>query len=197
MACGGSDDDAGEEEHPADETTVKDQDGNSYKTVAINGKTWMAENYRRAVGTYVHAHNSADNDSGYGLLYDDDTVIAGDFCPAGWRLPTQNDFEELLNYVAQHRTSRSDFLALIAKSPAWKDYANQGGDDFGFGALPAGNFMGGDLYLNFGEGAHFWSSSRGTHGDLYELNVHPDNTKVIEAYVGGKAPYFSVRCVKN
>ncbi len=174
-------------------TLIDSNDNNkTYKTIVVNCQEWMAENYARVPtsGHYYHANNSADNDNIYGLLYDWETASAINFCPTMWRLPTRADFDYLLTYVEKHRTSNSNFLALIAKSTAWTAYSNQGGDNFGFGALPAG--AGGNY--NFGSGAYFWSASGSTDFSVAvslwldgSVHVLPDD------------PYcaYSVRCIKD
>lgn len=79
--------------------SVTDQDGNTYKTVKIDHQTWMAENYRRAIGTYHHVNNNAANDAKLGLLYNWATAASPNFCPVGWHLPTWDDFNHLKEYA--------------------------------------------------------------------------------------------------
>ncbi len=120
------------------------RDGETYQVVQIGDRVWMAENYRRAIGH--HYKGKKGWVESYGLFYDFETVTADDFCPEGWRMPKTEEYETLLDYVKQHRTSDSDLLALIAKSPLWVDYPNQGLDEFGFSALPSGLCWGGTVF---------------------------------------------------
>lgn len=116
--------------------TMQDAEGNSYKTVCIASRFWMAENMRMKTGKYYSVNDDSSKDNTYGLLYNFDT--AKNICPQGWQLPTTDNINSLLAFLHANRKSDSSFLALIAKSPDWVEYSNQGGDDFSFGALPAG-----------------------------------------------------------
>ena len=66
-------------------TLTDERDGNTYRTVVVNGYTWMAENLR-----YI------PSDSKQSIPVEDGCEIAGRFytkeaaktaCPAGWKLP--------------------------------------------------------------------------------------------------------------
>ena len=141
---------------------MTDQDGNIYKTAEIDSRIWMAENYRRATGRHFNPVEGSLED--YGLFYDFETIAADDFCPEGWRIPKQADFEALLRYAELKKTSETAFLSLIAKSPLWITYPNQGADEFSFGALLAGalklNPDGDSNGESEGDGAYFWTFSK-------------------------------------
>lgn len=111
--------------NPADETTVKDIDGNIYKTIKIGDQTWMAENLRTTryndstliplpfakstailgpfVCTYKYITNS-DTINTYGRLYNWYALTANNdkLCPKGWHIPTDAEWTTLTNYLAAH-----------------------------------------------------------------------------------------------
>ena len=53
-------------------------------------------------------------------------------CPPGWRLPSKEDFEELLDYVGEDNQTRSQNL----RATTW----SSGADKYAFGALPGSNY---------------------------------------------------------
>ncbi len=179
---------------------VDDRDGTSltYKTIKIGKKTWMAENLRYPNGTkgrdYFSADGNSANDEEYGYLYTWDAAQTA--CPAekGWRLPANEDFEDLLGIVSLAKVSESNFLALIAKSQAWTDYEDKGGDDFGFGALPAG-ICDKNSCIYYGKFTSFWSSTTSESNSAHSLVMTQGTAYVFES--SKNMGSVSVRCIKD
>ncbi len=179
---------------------MTDAAGKSYLTVGIGSQIWMAQNMAYQgdeVTCYANTKSYGDPDfiKNYGCLYTWED--AEKVCPAGWHLPSNAEFSSLRDYVHAHRTSTSDFLALIANSDAWKDYPNQGGDDFGFGALPAGYRIEEVVdFSAFGEGAYFWSSTENESSNSMSYALGIENSSAgAPRFVKEKG--LSVRCLKS
>ncbi len=114
---------------------VKDKDGKSYKTAAIQTSAkkvkkdnivvgdliWMSENYSVAVEGAKSVGGDTKNDAIYGKLYTFEMASKAGFCPEGWRLPTAQEFAALLKSAGDNGadTKNPAFLALIAKSDLW------------------------------------------------------------------------------
>jgi len=147
-------------------TLTDTRDKKKYKTVKIGEQTWMAENLAyQAKGSLCYGEgdnecvkvtiNTADdaivcsknkkltaaeiqaNCTKYGRLYDGEA--AGTACPAGWKLPSEKDWNVLLNFAGGDEAGKNK---LKAKS-GWKNNegkADNGTDAYGFAALAGGYF---------------------------------------------------------
>ena len=123
-----------------------------YEEVTIGTQTWMKRNYdAQYPGSKAYDDNEL-NVPLYGRLYTHHQVMSSNFCPPGWRVPTEADIDTLLTYLGG---------AMIAggklKEAGEQDWAtpNTGAvDSAGFRALPGGKF---DLLFDLlGENSLMW-----------------------------------------
>lgn len=98
------------------DNTVKDIDGNIYKTVVIGNNRWMAENLKTTAfndgtdiscvekqsdwislnyGAYSCYKNNKNYADTFGLLYNWYAVNSGKLCPIGWRVPSDEEWKIL------------------------------------------------------------------------------------------------------
>jgi uncharacterized protein (TIGR02145 family) len=175
----------------------------NYKTKVIGTQTWMAENMNHAVGTSKCCDDKPANCDKYGRLYDWET--AKTVCPSGWRLPSAEDWDILMNFVQtdnggtyENGTTASIAGKYLKATSGWKENGN-GEDKYGFAALPGGYdhslvyFSGVNYY-----GGRWWSSSEYGYSSnhAYYRDMH-----YLYEYAPweffGKSYLFSVRCVKD
>ena len=197
--------------------TLKDIDGNIYKTVGIGNQIWMAENlkvthYRDGTpiaNSYDNndwqlaingAHCFVENDSiiykkTYGALYNYYAIInKHQLCPIGWHVPTKEECMILINYLGGPTIAgekiKDNTLNL------WKNHNPHANNESGFSGLPAGGRGRLGTPGDVGYYATWWSST--SYDSLYAWHwgVFPDQTG-IRSNPGHKASGFSIRCIKN
>lgn len=170
----------------------------TYKTVKIGKNVWMAENLNHATRNSFCYKDLESNCDKYGRLYNwEDAKTA---CPDGWRLPSKEDFKDLISNV-------EDENAEFLKTTTGWAYHN-GNNELGFKALPAGNCYSCNIrekyknYNGLGEKTLFWSSTdvnwlRANSLFLTDSKYRYHSYK--KAIIDGtdKDHFISVRCVKK
>jgi uncharacterized protein (TIGR02145 family) len=216
---------------------VADYDGNLYPAVIIGDQVWMAENLRTthyADGTAIE--NGGNNESEsipyyydysgkhsveiIGLLYNWPAVMNGasssssnpsgvqGIAPNGWHVPSQSEYEQLVNYLGSNSEYWADGVTntALAKSIASKEIwhtdstANAVGNDLTknntslFNAMPAGN----------GDGALFvsraWDGQTTTQyisGLNYRCRIKFNSAEINTSALGNEDDFSSVRCLYN
>ncbi|HPQ34623.1 MAG TPA: FISUMP domain-containing protein, partial [Tenuifilaceae bacterium] len=137
--------------------TLVDVEGNTYNWVGIGTQVWMKENLQTTKyndGTsipLVTDNNSWINLStpGYcwynndeatfrdrGALYNWYVVETNKVCPAGWHVPSREEFKVLYNYVSPEG-HECKWANVLKSTSGWPEGDN-GTDNVGFNAKPAG-----------------------------------------------------------
>lgn len=181
-------------------TLADSRDGKSYKTVKIGSLTWMAENLNydnSAVATgSIDSSFCYDgilaNCEKYGRLYQEYAATA--VCPEGWRLPTADDWRDLVN------TAKSEFGDDNGSLRAVGEWENSiFGDNItatnasGFSALPAGYRAKTGECDGEGSKAYFWGEDNMNHYAWILSNQYDmEKESVQRGYYA-----YAVRCVKD
>lgn len=157
---------------------LKDGDGNVYRTVKIGNQIWMAENLRSTkyidgspIPEVKDAKAWADNTTGafcwynndgatydalYGKLYNWHAINTGKLAPPGWRVPTDEDWDELV------KTLGGDKLAgmkmKIAGKLHWQGN-EKATNESGFGAYSGFRSNNGGFIYHSTKGL-YWSSTQ-------------------------------------
>lgn len=198
--------------------TVVDVDGNSYRTVRINGKIWMAENlkttrYRNGdsipnlinaspwaianSGGYCNYNNDPNNGAVYGRLYNWYAVSdSRNLAPAGWHVARAEEWQALVDSNGG-RTLAGGVLKETGNLH-W-NVPNHGAKNLLlFSALPGGNRNDLAVFYNLRANGFWWTSTEiivagsfGVHFSMYT------NTAYCERANADKHMGFSVRCVKD
>ena len=144
----------------------------TYKTVTLGGKTWMAENLDvftpDSSVCYANNHDNCNTD---GRLYTFASAT-GNVCPTGWALPTVEDFK----------------AAFGTSEPVALKSAN------GFNALFAGFKYYDGNFADKGVSASFWTSDSYDDSRAYLVRI-TDSGIAYEHF--NKNIFASVRCIKK
>ena len=137
------------------------RDNEKYKTVIINGKRWMAENLRFTTDsikqvcfkgkkdlckTMGNLYSYSVKEMGYlpghyesdAGIFDESVLPPRDnICPEGWRLPTSEDWNEVLDLAKELITGSGSYRSMSALldsswNPTNPDTIEIGGDRLGF-----------------------------------------------------------------
>ena len=159
------------------------------------------------IGAYDNYNDVAANAAIYGRLYNwyaiNDTR---GICPIGWRVPSEDDFVILTNYLAAGIYSTSVITTNAGKVGGllkevgfthWTTPNTSATDAFGFSGLPGG-WKQGTLYAGIELAAQFWTTTISTEvpGSPYRFTLYNDNNELRRVY-STKDFGFSVRCIKN
>jgi len=187
----------------------------NYKTKQIGTQVWMAENLSYNVSGSVCYDNDPANCTKYGRLYDWATAMNLDIscnynscssqitekhrgiCPADWHLPSDAEWDILVNYAGNSSTAGGKLKATSGWNNDELGLSGNGNDDFGFAALPGGRgFPNGD-FRSVGYAGYWWSTSENGADYVYLRFISYDYEGVHRDGNDGKYRLRSVRCVKD
>ena len=189
-------------------TMTDPRDGKKYRTVNINGQTWMAENLNYTDNEYGQAFCFNDEEEFcelYGRLYSREAAMnspdcaSGQYCelgydpiqgicPEGWHIPTVDEATLLINYIGKDETD-------WASAKGWNPnlFNDTISDTYGLSFVPSG----------IHESKGFTSIDTVSFMWLYLPNGKQRyfviNAKTDEVFVHDYSSYVSipVRCVKG
>jgi uncharacterized protein (TIGR02145 family) len=206
-----------DDDKPYVPVTIKDIDGNTYKTVKIGDQVWMQENLRTTkyndgsviplvddsmmwksltVDAYCWYGNDPANKNTYGALYNWFTIENGTLCPTGWRVPTNDDWNKLV--AGQGGPVHAGDKLKEKGYVHWDSQNLKATNTSGFTALPGGYRNGADgSFGNLGSFAGWWSADYyGLKQFGWFVGLYSSFSNVEVNYYNPKYGY-SVRCIKE
>lgn len=216
---------------------VQDRNGNWYGAVVIGKQVWLSENLKtrnRSNWTTIPVGGTTASDStpycyypngqssrvdDYGLLYNWAAAMDGGsassqnpsgvqgLSPDGWHIPSEAEFDQLLNYVA----SKPKFLAdEITSNAVAKSLAARGGWNAStntnavgntpslnnktlFGAKATGTFNYEGSTHGFGNSTIFWTTTQDSSQAKGKNIINANSTVITGSFNKGNG--FSIRCV--
>lgn len=184
------------------------RDGKTYRMVRIGTQTWMAENlnYETSSGSRCY-DNDPTNCSIYGRLYDWGTTMAGTsgssanpsgvrgICPRGWHLPSNDEWETLVDFVGGWETAGTKLKSSTGWVDRYGDSAN-GTDEYGFSALPGGDFWCVTGFGGIGVAGNWWTSEETFNLPFWSISSGPGAGHMTTSMYN-LCNEFSVRCVRD
>ena len=205
-------------------TLTDERDGHTYKTVEIGDQVWMAENlnydYQTEITHSLCYENKQENCDAYGRLYTfaaavDSAGLFGDggldcteynpdcdlkessrgVCPEGWHLPSEGEWEQLLETVG----------GKVKAATVLRTADKIGTDDYGFNIIRVGTYADGFGFLDIDNeylDVEFWTSTikKSEYGVFpYHLIFSMYNDEIdTPSFQSNPFGYgFSVRCVMD
>ncbi len=152
--------------------------GSTYNTVVIGNQSWTVQNYAGPGGT-PNPRSDFDAMGKFYLL----TEVKALTLPAGWRVPTEADFMNLLNSQGKVTNNGNGSISVDSVGASHLRATNYwgipGDNSSGFNALPVGDYNSYvNIFPNFNAYATFWSSTPGTN----QVDTPSQCTLIISGY---------------
>lgn len=193
------------------------QSNTTFKEVKIGTQTWMSRNlnvdkFRNGdvipqVKTAEEWTKAGENKEPAWCYYGNDSVKGIEYgklynwyavndprglAPAGWHLPTEDEWSSLYNYL--RRIPRKEVIPKLKSATGW-EFEGDGNNESGFSGLPAGKRSPWGTFSEAGKGGFWWSSEVNKHSAIVRI-LHHSKTDLVKL-VDMKESGFSVRCVRE
>lgn len=202
--------------------TVKDIDGNIYKTLIAGNQVWMAENLRTTRlndGTEIPLATSEGNEwanntvsaststlfswpwdsssvykASYGAFYNGYVIKSGKICPKGWHVPTDAEWTSLTTYLGGENVAGGKMKAKGGKY--WQTPNNDATNEIEFDARAGGSITDNGSNLDFRFNSCWWSSTSDKSQYLWVRIINLNAGMIIRSastlHTGNQ-----VRCLKD
>jgi uncharacterized protein (TIGR02145 family) len=201
--------------------TLTDINGNTYRTVIIGTSEWMAENLKatsyndgrpienpgnnnvawenNSQGAYSWYNNDeAGHKEKYGALYNWHAVKTGKLCPAGWRVPSDEEWTNVNKYFLSNTGSSLDDNTESPTTPenTVKSGFNPVLGGARFAGLPGGAHKSGNGYFYYLEkSARWWTSTEHSDANAVYRSLYSESTNIYRGQ-NSKETGFAVRCYR-
>ena len=168
---------------------------------------------------WVTAMVLPSNDSPFGLL-DDGTTDCNRWlcssqigakhqgvCPSGWHIPSENEWEALIQYVDPNCSDRESVYCenvgtKLKAASGWKDWfatSDNGTDDYGFAALPGGSarYNSPSVSWNYSGGQGLWWSASQMSDGIAASRMDISAAGTFGNTRSDKPNLYSVRCLQD
>jgi len=196
---------------------LRDMDGNVYQTVRIGTQIWMAENLRTTkyndgtpipeikenkawADTKTGAFSWYNNDSSaydklYGKLYNWYAIDSGKLALAGWRVPTDEDWDILIKHLGGEKEAGAKMKVIGAVH--WQNPNTGANNESGFSALPGYRADSGGFW-GIGQKSGYWTATMNytTPRNAWLRDISHNSTIVNRNHTSKNSGYY-IRFVKE
>ncbi|MFO7863292.1 MAG: FISUMP domain-containing protein [Salinivirgaceae bacterium] len=190
-------------------SAITDADGNEYTTVQIGEQLWTGENLRvttyndgNAIPNVTNEDTWSDlttpayawwendpSESDRGAYYNYYTVETDKLCPTGWRVPTEDDWDLLLDYLGEEPGRKLKNHG----SQLYTDYNETGFTAYMEGYRASGN----GVFAKAGDWNWMWIGG-GDAGSTYTYaKKFTKDSHGVSHDLNSKQMGFSIRCIKE
>jgi uncharacterized protein (TIGR02145 family) len=197
--------------------SLKDVDGNVYKTVTIGTQVWMAENLKTTKyndGTAIplvtddkawaalntsaycwYKNDATANKNRYGALYNFFTVNENKLCPRSWHVSYDADWITLTAYLKGDSVAGGKLKEMGVTH--WQSPNTGATNESGFTALPGGYRLSyGGSFGYIGSNGYWWSPVKDSSSVASYRYIGNGSTNVFSTSYSKRSGY-AVRCVKD
>ena len=202
--------------------------GYTYNVVQIGNQYWLAENLRTTkyndgtdisfitdtnewsnatTGAYCIYSNKESNLSRYGCLYNFDAVKSGKLAPDGWRVATDEDWEQLVNSCLDYCGNFNEVCRRLTSNSNNSNSNGSGKSNgrnccrnnsaanygYGFGACFGGYRNENGFCNELGKNGYCWTSIEQTNN---EACVYKITNSTINKFNANQKTGYSVRLIK-
>ena len=172
------------------------RDHQTYHWIQIGTQIWMSQNlnFEATKGSFCYDSDSAKCQE-YGRLYE--WSVAQKICPAGWHLPSHQEWEILSDYLDDQAGEKMKEVG----DTHWNGPDAVVRGESGFNAIPAGcksiDPSGRTHFVGLRDFAYFWSSSVATPFNKAWSRYLTSSDDVLHPFENWKEWGYSVRCLKD
>ena len=204
---------------------INDVEGNSYYTVTIGSYEWMGNNLRTgryrngdiipfvdadlewsSLVTGAVTSFKSDLHTDYGNLYNWFSVVdERGLCPAGWDIPTDEEWKILERELGMSASSsnrsglRDRYAGGILKEKGnnnWRSPNILATDEYGFRALPGGYRSPEGVFRSLGASSNWWTYTGHDGMNSWYRSVYHENAGIYRSIINKKYG-ISVRCIRK
>jgi uncharacterized protein (TIGR02145 family) len=169
-------------------------DGEQYPIVTIGNQAWTATNYKGQGGRPYDKFNSRPE---YGNYYSFEE-LRNIVLPAGWEIPTMEDFIELAKSQGVEFTGlnavKQDAIKKLVSQTRWLNI--NGNNKSGFNAYPCGYVISVDSSPMDGDISEFWTSDTATVSIQEGADLKNHNIKIYQ-YLENAPGRFNIRFIQK